>query len=160
LLVLTLTASIASAEGMITVSRPLLWLLSMPSSITLLARRVCPLTLVDRLSCELKNWECGRKGRVAPGTVTSRPWKLRLKERGISVICLLSRMRPVSARSVWRGAISATTVASSVSCPTCRVRSTRTVVFTSTFTPSRAVLRKPGISTPTRYVPSLRFEKM
>ena len=157
---LTLTASMASAEGMITVSSPVLWLLSMPSSITLLARRGCPLTLVDRLSCELKNCECGRNGRVAPGTVTISPWKFRLKESGISVICLLSMMRPVSARSVCRAGVSATTVASSVSCPTCRVRSTRTVVLTSTTTPSRWTLRKPGISTTTRYRPSLRFEKM
>ena len=147
---LTLTVSMASAEGMSTVKRPLLWLSSMPSSITLLASRVWPLTFVDRLSWELKNCEWGRKGRVAPGTVTSSPWKLRAKDSGISVICLLSMMRPVSARSVCRGGTSATTVASSLSWPTWSVRSTRTVVFTSTTTRSRAVLRNPGISTATR----------
>jgi hypothetical protein len=149
LLVLTLTASMASAEGMRTVRRPLLWLSSIPSSITLLASRVCPFTLVERLSCELKNCEWGRKGRVAPGTVTISPWKLRLNESGISVICLLSMMRPVSARSVWSGGASCTTVTASARLPTCSARSTRTVVLTSTLTFSWTVFRNPESSAST-----------
>src|SRR5712691_10435646 len=118
----------ASAEGMRTVRSPVLWLSSIPSSITLLASRDWPFTWVERLSWELKNCEWGRKGRLAPGTVTSSPWKLRLNESGISVTCLLSMSRPVSARSVWSVGASCTTVTASVTVPTWSERSTRTVV--------------------------------
>ena len=87
---------------MMTLFRPVFWLLSSPSISVLFAMRGWPLISVLRLSCELKNCECGRNGRVAPGTVTSRPWKLRLKPRGISVTTFDSSSRPVSVRSVWR----------------------------------------------------------
>ncbi len=128
---------------MITLIKPVLWLLSSPSISVLLAILGWPLTSVLRLSCELKNCECGRNGRVAPGTVTSRPWKLRLKPSGISVTTFDSSSRPVSVRSVWRMGVSAATVTASVTWPSSRVRSTRIVVLTSTRTFSRTTLRKP-----------------
>jgi hypothetical protein len=31
-----------------------------------------PVDVGGQAVCELKNWECGRKGRVAPGTVTMK----------------------------------------------------------------------------------------
>ena len=82
--VVTFTVSMASADGMSVVSSPVRWLSSTPSICTLLARRDCPFTLLDRLSWALKNSECGREGRVAPGTVISMPWKLRLNPSGAS----------------------------------------------------------------------------
>src|SRR5574342_70647 len=58
--VLMLIVSIASAEGMRTVSRPVLWLSSRPSICTLFESRDWPLNFVSWLSCGLKNWEWGR----------------------------------------------------------------------------------------------------
>ena len=84
-LVLMLTVSIASADGISVVSSPVRWLSSIPSIWTLFASRDWPLTLVERLSCALKKSECGRCSRSAPGTVTIIPWKLRLKPSGTSV---------------------------------------------------------------------------
>ena len=84
LLVLTATVSRASADGISTVNSPVRWLLSMPSIWTLLPRRLCPFILLSSESCELKNSECGRLGRVAPGTVAHMPWKLRPKPSGIA----------------------------------------------------------------------------
>src|SRR4029078_9574907 len=74
----------------------------------LLASRGCPFTSVASESCELKNCECSRCGRVAPGTVTSRLWKLRLKVVGMSVTIFDSSTRPVSVRAVRRTGDSAT----------------------------------------------------
>jgi hypothetical protein len=86
---------------------------------------------------------------VIPGTVIDRLWKFRLKVRGSSDTIFDSRIRPVSVRSVWRTGLSAETVTSSVICPTLKARSTRTVVFTSTFTFWRAVFLNPWISAST-----------
>ena len=65
--VVTLTESIASAEGMRTVRRPVLWLLSSPSIWTLFDRRDWPLNLVSWESWGLKNCECGRLRVTDPG---------------------------------------------------------------------------------------------
>ena len=73
----TLTESIDSADGISTVSRPVLWLSSSPSTCTLFERRDWPLNFVSWLSCGLKNWECGRVSVTVPGTVAHMPWKLR-----------------------------------------------------------------------------------
>jgi len=150
MLVVTFTVSIASADGMSVVSRPVRWLSSIPSICTLLASRDCPLTFVERLSCALKNSECGRNGRVAPGTVTSIPWKLRLNPSGTSCRWTLSMMRPVSARSVCSNGLAPTTVTDSSSAPTSILQSTRTVALTGTSTPSRTKRLKPESSDVTR----------
>ena len=75
-------------------------------SSVLFAWRGWPLTSMPSASCELKNCECGRKGRVTPGTVTRMPWKFRLKPSGISLTIFDSMMRPVSVRSVCRTGVS------------------------------------------------------
>jgi hypothetical protein len=134
---------------MITCSSPVLWLLSSPSISVLLARRGWPFTSTDSESCELKNAEWLRAGRVAPGTVTSSDWKLRLKVSGSSATIFDSMMRPVSVRSVCSSGVSAATVTVSFSCPTSSLRSTRTVVLTSTRTLSRMTFLNPCSSAST-----------
>jgi hypothetical protein len=94
----------------------------------------------------LKNAECSRCGRVDPGTVIRTLWKLRLNVSGMSETIFDSRIRPVSVRSVCSTGVSAETVTASVTAPTSKARSTRTVVFTSTFTFSRTVFLNPWIS--------------
>jgi hypothetical protein len=144
------TVSIASADGISVVSRPVRWLSSIPSIWTLFARRDWPLTLVDRLSCALKKSECGRCSRSAPGTVTIIPWKLRLKPSGTSVRWTLSMIRLVSARSVCSSGLAPTTVTDSSIAPTSSFMSTRTVELTGTSTPSRTTRLKPLSSPVTR----------
>ena len=131
-------------------SSPVFWLLSIPSIITLLARRDWPLTFEESESCELKNSECGLNGRDAPGTVASMPWKLRPKPRGMAAICSPWMMRPVSERSVWRAGDSEVTVSVSARSPGSRRKSTRMVVLTSTWTFSRTIFLNPVSSAATR----------
>ena len=119
------------------------WLLSTPSIWTLFASPDCPFTSTRRLSCELKNSECSRCGRDAPGTVAIRPWKLRLKPSGIAVTCTLSISRPVSVRSVCSSGVSAVTVSVSSIAPTSSAMSMRMLVLTATRTFSRTNVLKP-----------------
>ena len=148
--VVTLTESIASAEGMRTVRRPVRWLLSSPSICTLFERRDWPLNLVSWESWGLKNCECGRLRVTDPGTVAHMPWKLRLSPRGSSWTNRPSMLRPVSARSVWRSGVSWTTSTVSVMAPTSRMTSTRIVELTFTSMPSRENFLKPLSSVSTR----------
>ena len=69
---------------MMTCSRPVFWLSSSPSISVVLAMPGCPFTSKRSESCELKNCECSRCGRLTPGTVCISDWKLRLKVRGSS----------------------------------------------------------------------------
>jgi hypothetical protein len=148
--VLTLTESIASAAGMRTVRRPVLWLSSTPSICTLFERRDWPLNFVSWLSWGLKNWEWGRAMVTVPGTVAHMPWKLRLWVRGRSWTSRPSIVRPVSARSVWSTGVSWTTSTVSVIAPTSRTMSTRTVELTFTSMLSRENFLKPVSSVSTR----------
>jgi len=134
----------ASAGGMSTVSRPVRWLLSRPSICTLLASRDWPFTSEERLSWELKNSECGRYGRVEPGTVAIMPWKFLLNDSGMADTWMLSIVRPMSVRSVCSSGVSPVTVTVSSRPPTSSARSMRTLVFGATRTPSRTVVLKPS----------------
>ena len=66
-----------------------------------------------------------------------------------------SMIRPVSARSVCSSGVRAATVIDSSTTPTSILRSTRTVVLTSTSMPWRTVFLNPLSSASTRYTPSL-----
>ncbi len=108
-----------------------------------------PFTSKRSESCELKNCECSRCGRLTPGTVCISDWKLRLKVSGSSATIFDSMMRPVSVRSVCSSGVSAATSTVSFSWPTSSLRSTRTVVLTSTLTPSRSTFLNPWSSAST-----------
>ncbi len=108
----------------------------------------------------MKNAECSRCGRVAPGTVMSRLWKLRLKLSGRSLTIFDSMRRPVSLRSVCSIGLSPCTVIDSSIAPTSILKSTRTVVLTATMTPSRTTFLNPASSPTTLYVPSFKLGKL
>ena len=75
----------------------------------MLAMPGCPLTSKRSESCELKNSECSRCGRLDPGTISIGDWKLRLKVSGISATNFESIMGPVSVRSVSAAGVSVAT---------------------------------------------------
>ena len=127
----------------------------------LFARRGWPLTSTASESCELKNCECSRCGRVDPGTVISRLWKLRLKVSGMSRHHLrFDDAAGVGPVGLQQRRLGRRRVTASVIWPTSSFMSTRIVVLTSTLTPWRTTFLKPCSSASTVYVPFSRLEKV